>query len=288
MNYLILGHKGQLGAEWCHYLEQAGIPFISADSDTVDITSEKQVRAVMERHHPDIVVNCAAYTDVDGAETETDINDRVNHKGPGILAAACARSGALLVQYSTDYIFSGRLEDKQRYPSGYPEDARPDPVNEYGLAKLRGEEAIRASGADFLIIRVSWLCSSRGKNFLKTMLRLGREKPLLKVVNDQFGAPTFTFDVVDGTQKLIEKAQKGTFHLSSDGIITWYDFASHILKQAGINTKVEPVPSEAFPVKAARPHFSKLGTARFEELTNGQTYSIDDGIARIIAEINRQ
>lgn len=285
-SYLITGASGQLGTEWKRALENAGANFTAVDSNELDITDRTAVSEFIRYLEPDVLINCAAYTNVDEAEDPDSANEVVNHAGVRNLAEACAQTGTLLVHYSTDYVFSGAIDDRQRYPNGYPEDAPLRPINAYGKSKLRGEEAVRESGAHHLIIRISWLCGSYGKNFLKTMLTLGSKRDELTVVNDQIGSPTFTFDVVDFTQKLITLNETGIYHLQCNETVSWFDFARMIFCEAGMDTKVMPVDSSAYPVKAVRPVFSKMDTSKLRQKTGDADISITDGIRRVLNEIN--
>jgi len=191
-----------------------------------------------------------------------------------------------LVHYSTDYVFSGNADDQKVYPNGYPENAATDPVNAYGLSKLRGEQAIHKASTVHLNIRISWLCSPYRKNFMKTMLALANTQPKLTVVSDQLGAPTFTFDVVEYTRKLIAANKQGTFHMQCDGIVSWYDFAVEIFSQAGIDIAVEPVGSDAYPTRAKRPVFSKLDTTKIKQALDIDSIPMKKGINRILNALN--
>jgi dTDP-4-dehydrorhamnose reductase len=211
--------------------------------------------------------SCAAYTKVDQAEDDSDTAFTVNEKGAQYLAEWCASNQIMLIHYSTDYVFSGNADDRKFYPDGYPEDVVTAPRNVYGKSKLAGELAIQRSGAPHLMIRVSWLCGKYGNNFVKTMLRLATERDDLSVVDDQWGSPTFTNDVVKSTKLLMDTHQKGTFHVTSSGLITWYDFAKAIFELRDVDIKLNKVTSDKFPVKAKRPAFSKLSTVKFSQST---------------------
>ena len=270
MKYLITGAGGQLGTEWGRFLATSeDYESVAFASQELDITDPESVRRVLKAEKPDVVINCAAYTAVDRAESEPEAAFRVNRDGVRHLAGACAEIGARLVHYSTDYVFPGRAGDRKRYPDGYPENAERDPVNRYGESKLAGELELEKSGVDWLLVRVSWLCSPSGSNFVNTMLRLGSERNELKVVDDQIGSPSFTFDVVGKTITLLEKGQTGAFHISCDGAISWADFAKEIFLQQGMDARIVRVSSSEYPTEASRPAFSLLSIEkiRFEELT---------------------
>jgi dTDP-4-dehydrorhamnose reductase len=271
MKYLISGAGGQLGREWVRLLDEStgGNEFAALKHSDFDITDRESVKKTLKKEKPDVLINCAAYTDVDGAENDREKANLINHIAVKNLAAECANAGIKLVHYSTDYVFPGDQEDEQIYPDGYPEDAETGPVNIYGKTKLAGERALKRETNDYLLIRVSWLCGSDGKNFVKTMLRLGSDRNEVSVVDDQIGSPAFTFDVAEKTRKLVQKDKTGTYHISSEGKITWADFAKEIFSQAGMNVVVNRVTSEEFKTVAKRPAFSLLSKRKIvdEELT---------------------
>jgi len=283
--FLILGAGGQLGTEWIKSLTNLDFKYLATDFPETDISNVGHLEAKFIEFQPDVVVNCAAYTAVDKAEDDNEANNAINHLAAKLLAETCKKYNALLIHYSTDYVFSGDASDEDTYPDGYPENAPTSPLNAYGLAKWNGEEAIRATGVQYLILRISWLCGAVGHNFMKTMIRLGKERDELNVVHDQIGSPTFTFDVVDASLKLIEQDLVGEWHVTSQGKMSWYDFAKLTLQEAGINVKLTPITSDQFPMKAKRPFYSKLSTKKFEMHTNGVKYSALDGIRRFLKEI---
>lgn len=284
--YLITGSKGQLGLEYLQYLQHKKVEVRGVDRDELDITDAAAVMNYVADFRPDVVLNCAAYTQVDKAETEIGLCMEINRDGVENLAQACAKYEAALVHYSTDYVFSGAAEDRERYPAGYPEDAPLRPINAYGESKLKGELALQQQLDNFLILRISWLCSAHGNNFLKTMLRLSESHKKLTIVDDQLGAPTFTFDVVDATERLLAAGARGIFHLGTQGTHSWHDFASAIFEEAGRNVEAAPVGSEAYPTPATRPAFSKLDTRKFESACGGITYDMHSGIRRILRELS--
>ena len=263
MKFLITGAGGQLGREWVNFLDsEVGHQSIALTSSEMDITDPKSVKSTLISEKPDVVINCAAYTAVDRAESDPEAAFRVNRDGVRHLAGACAEIGAMLVHFSTDYVFPGRSEDRNKYPDGYPENAGRDPVNRYGESKLAGELELEKSDAQWLLIRVSWLCSPSGANFVNTMIRLGSEREEVYVVNDQIGSPSFTFDVVDKTMTLIKKQKKGTFHISCSGVLSWADFAAEIFSQQKMDISVVRVTSSEYKTEAARPAFSLLATKK--------------------------
>jgi len=256
--YLVTGAGGQLGSEWVRFLEKKGYSYKAFGSGELDITDPAAVITSMNWVNPDIVINCAAYTNVDRAESETEKAYSVNREGVKNLAGACRAAGILLVHYSTDYVFPGKKEDEEIYPEGYSEDAETNPVNQYGKTKLAGERELIESGADFLLIRVSWLCGPGGSNFVNTMLRLASERDTVNVVDDQAGSPAYTFDVVEKTDALIRSGERGIYHISSEGKLTWADFAEEIFRISGLETAVNRISSDEYPMDAGRPAFSLL------------------------------
>lgn len=265
MKYLITGAGGQLGTEWKRWCEQRDSDFVAYGSSELDITDRKTVQMTLKKEQPDVVINCAAYTKVDDAEEFPEKAFEVNEYGVMNLAEACAIYNIKLVHYSTDYVFPGRAEDRQRYPDGYPEDADTAPVNVYGASKRGGEQQLMRKAGEWLLIRVSWLCGPGGKNFINTMLNMSDNRDTLQVVDDQMGSPSFTFDVVDKTVRLLDDRQEGIFHISSKGLISWADFAGEIFRESGKRVTVERVSSDHFPAKAVRPAFSYLSNSKAED-----------------------
>ena len=256
--WMILGAGGQLGKEWNQWLGDANVPLLRLTRRELDITDKDAVARVLSDYDPDVVINCSAYTRVDQAEDEIETAHKVNVNAVGGLADICAADDRMLVHYSTDYVFPGRMEDRRRYPAGYPVDFPPEPINTYGRTKWLGEQAIREKEGAHLIIRISWLCGKYGRNFVHTMLRLAEERERLTVVNDQFGSPTFTAPVVHNTLALLEAEARNTWHVTSKGETTWYDFARLICKLGGKNVQVSPIPTSEFPTRAKRPAWSLL------------------------------
>lgn len=224
------------------------------DRAELDITNEAAVREKISTLQPGIIINAAAYTNVDGAETNRAAAFAVNGDGAKNLAVAAQALGVMVVHYSTDYIFPGDRE------GGYNEDATPGPaVNVYGESKLAGEQALQNSGCGYYLIRTAWLYGPGGKNFVDTMLKLGSEKKEISVVNDQHGSPTYTLDLARYTQELLEKGfTPGVYHGTNAGVASWFDFAQEIFRVAGMAVAVKPVNSAEFPRPARRPHWSVL------------------------------
>lgn len=285
MQIALLGSGGQLGSEWKRFCEQNNQDYVEFDYPDFDITDANGLKEQLIDVNPDLVINATAYTQVDQAEDEPGKALEVNATGVDNLARLCKQQGWKLVHYSTDYVFPGRMADRERYPAGYPEDADTDPINVYGSTKREGEKHLLESDVDFLLIRVSWLCGAMGNNFVKTMLKLGKNHSNLKVVDDQWGSPTFTKHVVETTSMLIEQSKKGIYHVTSEGLITWYQLAAEIFEQQGMDVKVEAVDSDAFPTKAERPHFSKLSTDKLKAIDTYRPLDWKDGLRDLLEEL---
>ena len=271
MKVVILGAKGMLGRDLGKVFYDLS-PYL-LDKDELDVTNEKGTSALFRNLKPDLVINAAAYTDVDGCETNKDLAMKVNADAPGYLARASRDVGAVFVHYSTDYVFDGGKSE------GYKEDEEPGkftrrgggPLNFYGESKLAGENAVREVGGNYYLIRASWLFGLGGPqvdgrpiNFIETILRLAQEKDELKVVNDQHGKPTFSLDLARKTRELVEgKEDFGIYHITNEPANTWYDFACEIIKRGlapshGPGLNVIPCASDEFPRPAKRPKYSIL------------------------------
>lgn len=285
---LLLGGSGQLGREWQYFVQGrnlAGYLLIPYTSSQLDITHFQEVIDEVDEQQPDLIINCAAYTQVDRAERERDRALKINADAVAHLAGLCRKHDIKLVHYSTDYIFAGSAKDRQHFPKGYPEDYRADPVNWYGETKWRGEKAIRDSDCSHLIIRTCWVCGRFGSNFVKTMLRLGRERDELDIVNDQWGSPGFADEIVSNSFTLLENDAKGTYHLASHGLITWADFGKEIFRKVGMDVHVNPIPSEDYPTEARRPRFSKLDTSKAEQVPGVSITSWKEGLDRLLEQL---
>lgn len=265
MKFLVTGASGQLGREWIHFLNEKQLPFKAFSSGELDITNREQMSRKFGEVRPDIVINCAAYTDVDGAESESNKAFLVNESGVMNLSKACESAGAKLVHYSTDYVFSGSDDDCNKYPAGYPEEAETNPVNIYGKSKEAGEKILQDAGCEWLMVRISWLCGRYGSNFVKAMLRLGSDRDELSVVDDQIGCPSLAYDVVEKSYRLLEGNKQGIFHISCGGKISWADFAVEIFKQMGLKVDVNRISSDEYSFVAERPRFTLLSNQKAEK-----------------------
>lgn len=286
MKYLITGANGQLGREWVRYLSILNKEIVATTSEQLDITDLDSVRKVLSEYNPDFVINCAAYTKVDLAESDFEGAMRVNRDGVKNLIKGCEENSSKLVHFSTDYVFSGSVLDRERFPNGYPENAITDPINRYGLSKRAGEIELEKSSIDWLLIRVSWLCGSQGSNFVRTMLRLGREHGEVSVVEDQTGSPSYTFDVVEKTNQMLTRGLKGVFHISSAGEVSWADFAEAIFLESGQKTKLNRITTAQFKTIAKRPAFSLLNKDKMKQKDlNPLDWHV--GLKRLMMEMNR-
>ncbi|HBZ26780.1 MAG TPA: dTDP-4-dehydrorhamnose reductase [Rikenellaceae bacterium] len=265
-NILITGAKGQLGSELKElFFGVEGDTLFFTDVAELDITNRESVYHFLNDKNIEVIINCAAYTAVDKAEEESEICDKVNRKAPGILADEANACGALLIHISTDYVFDGVG------PTPYKESMSTNPVGVYGKTKVEGELEVMRSGANYIIIRTSWLYSVYGNNFAKTILRLSSERESLNVVFDQIGTPTYAKDlakVILLFKQRYTPQMKGIYHFSNEGVCSWYDFALEIVKLSGRRCKVMPVTSDKFPTKAVRPPYSVLDKGKIKELLN--------------------
>jgi dTDP-4-dehydrorhamnose reductase len=255
LRILLTGGNGQVGWELRKTLAPLG-EIAAPGRAVLDLRDAKRIRETLRDTNPDVIVNAAAYTAVDKAESERDAASAVNAVAPGILAEEAKKSGALLVHYSTDYVFDGEK------PAPYVEEDEPNPLNVYGASKLAGERAIAASGCRHLILRTSWVYGPRGSNFMLTMLRLARERPELRVVDDQVGAPTSSLAIARATAQVLRPGAHGLYHLAAAGQTSWCGFARAILKRAGIATPVTAIRTADYPTPARRPRNSRLNCAR--------------------------
>ncbi|MTI65562.1 MAG: dTDP-4-dehydrorhamnose reductase [Firmicutes bacterium] len=251
MKVLITGSNGMLGCDLKKVMEKQH-DLILATRDDFDITNIDETIKFIEKSNPDIVIHAAAYTDVDGCESNIDLAYKVNSLGARNIAVSCNKIDASLVYISTDYVFDGTKGE------GYIETDKTNPQSIYGKSKLAGENLIKETCKKHYIVRTSWLFGENGNNFVKTMLNLAKTKKELTVVNDQFGSPTYTLDLAKAINKLIKKPTYGTFHVTNSEYCSWYEFSKEIFKIANIDIKVEPTTTEAFNRPAPRPKYSVM------------------------------
>ena len=282
MNILVTGANGQLGNEM--QILSTGCPqhtYFFTDVQELDICDAQAVKAFVADKAIDVIVNCAAYTAVDKAEDDEVLCDKLNHIAPGYLADAAEAYGAALIHISTDYVFDGTAHIP------YREDAATCPNTVYGRTKLAGEEEMMKRCSRAVIIHTAWLYSTFGNNFVKTMLRLGRERDTLGVIFDQIGTPTYANDLATTIFAIIQQGiVPGIYHFSNEGVCSWYDFTLAIHRLAGITTcRVNPLHTDEYPAKASRPHYSVLDKTKIK-----QTYGItiphwEESLARCIAQL---
>jgi dTDP-4-dehydrorhamnose reductase len=275
LKVLLTGATGQVGWELRRTLAPLG-EVRAFDRYGLDLADAPPIAAAVRAMQPDLIVNAAAYTAVDKAESERDIAFAVNATAPRVLAEEAKRIGAMLVHYSTDYVFDGEKA------SPYTEDDPTGPINVYGESKLAGERAIQASGCRHLILRTSWVYGPRGKNFFLTMRRLARERPELRVVDDQTGAPTSALAIAAATPRLLEKGTEGLYHMTAAGETTWCGFAREILKRTGLATPVAGIPTKDYPTPARRPRNSRLDCSRLKSASGVQLAPWEAQLAEVI------
>ena len=266
MNILVTGANGQLGHEMQRVAKSSNHNYIFTDVadgyEKLDITNIEDIRNLVKNNNVDIIVNCAAYTNVDKAESDYDTADLINNTAAGNLATAMKEAGGTLIHISTDYVFQGDRNTPCQ------EDWTTNPLGVYGKTKLAGEAAIATTGCNSIIIRTAWLYSQWGKNFVKTMQSLTATHDTLKVVFDQVGTPTFAGDLADTIAHIINTGQTnktGIYHFSNEGVCSWYDFAKMICKLSGNTCDISPCYSKEFPSPVKRPHFSVLDKRKIKE-----------------------
>ncbi len=265
---LVFGRVGQVGWELRHKLACLG-EVTSVDYPEIDFSKPDTIRAAVRAAQPAIIVNAAAYTAVDKAESTPEPAWAINATGPGVIAEEAKRLGALIVHYSTDYVYDGSKQEP------WVETDAPNPLNVYGQTKLAGDQAIAAVGGDYLILRTSWVYGARGGNFLLTMLRLAKERPELRIVDDQTGSPTTSECIAQATAQILAQVmapgggglagRSGVYHLTNSGATTWFGFAKAILSREPLSPKLTPIASSEYPVPATRPSNSVLSCERLAE-----------------------
>lgn len=286
---LVTGANGQLGNEMRIIAKNSGDNYIFTDVNQVegvettylDITDLDAVRQCVVANKVDTIVNCAAYTNVDAAETNGELAEKLNAEAPENLAKAMKEVGGFLIQISTDYVFG-----KEPYNVPCREDQKGTPTGIYGMTKLHGEQRIQAVGCDYVIIRTAWLYSEFGKNFCKTMMNLTATKPQLKVVFDQVGTPTYAYDLAKAIEVVIEKfdgSQVGVYHYSNEGVCSWYDFTKMIAEYNGTtDCDIQPCHSDEFPSPVKRPSYSVLDKTKIKEIFNVEVPYWTDSLRKCI------
>ena len=286
MNILVTGANGQLGHEMQSVAEKSGDKFVFTDVaggyERLDITDVEAVRRMVAEREIEVIVNCAAYTNVDKAETDVELADMLNNKAAGNLAQAMKEVDGTLIHVSTDYVFQGdrNVPCREEWPT--------NPLGVYGKTKLAGEKSIEATGCKHIIIRTAWLYSKWGKNFVKTMQNLTATRDTLKVVFDQVGTPTYAGDLAAVIGRIIGSGQldkTGVYHFSNEGVCSWFDFAKAICELSGNTCDIQPCYSEEFPSPVERPHFSVLDKSKLKSTFGVTVPYWTDSLKKCIAEL---
>jgi len=252
MRVLVTGADGQLGYDVVKKLNELDIEHMGVDKKDFDLTNEKETKEFISDYEPNIIVHCAAYTDVDQAEVERELCYKVNVDGTKYVAEIAKKLDAKMLYISTDYVFDGQGEKPFEVTD------QPNPINYYGETKYQGEQEVQKLLNKYFIVRTSWVFGEHGDNFVKTMLKLGKERDEISVVSDQYGSPTYTGDLADLIIEMIKTDKYGVYHATNEGVCSWYEFAKEIFKAADINVNVIPVSSDEFETKAERPKNSRL------------------------------
>lgn len=282
MRILVTGVRGQLGHDVVEELEKRGIEAVGVDIQEMDITDAASVDKVIGEAHVDAVIHCAAYTAVDAAEENEDVCRRVNRDGTRNIAEVCRKLDIKMIYISTDYVFSG--EGTRPWE---PEDERA-PKSVYGQTKYEGELAVQELLDKYFIVRIAWVFGINGKNFVKTMLGLAEKYDTIRVVNDQFGSPTYTYDLAGLLVDMVLTDKYGIYHATNEGICSWYEFACAIFKEAGIAMNVVPVSTEEYGAKAGRPANSRMSKEKLTENGFRRLPSWQDALRRYIAVLKEE
>lgn len=282
MKVLVTGVKGQLGYDVVRELEKRGHEAVGVDIEEMDITDANQVNQVIHSVEPDAVIHCSAYTAVDRAEDDLDTCRKVNALGTANIAEVCKELDCKMLYLSTDYIFSG---DGER---PWEPDDEPNPLNVYGLTKYEGEQEIKSRLNKYYIVRISWVFGINGNNFIKTMLRLGKENGAVRVVDDQIGSPTYTYDLSVLLVDMIESEAYGQYHATNEGLCSWYEFAQEIFHAAGMDdVTVTPVKTGEFPAKAKRPMNSRMSKEKLVKNGFNKLPTWQDAVKRYVTELQK-
>lgn len=281
MKILVTGYKGQLGHDIVKECHRRNIEAIGVDIDEMNIVDRDQVNRVIREGSYDAVIHCAAWTAVDKAEDEQDLCYQINVEGTANIVEVCEDLEIPMMYFSTDYVFDGQGDKPwQEY------DQR-NPLNVYGQTKYEGELAVEKL-TKYFIIRISWVFGLNGNNFIKTMLRLGKERGAVSVVDDQIGSPTYTFDLAKLCVDMIVTDKYGIYHATNEGLCSWYEFAEEIFKQAKLDVKVTPVDSAAFPAKAKRPNNSRMAKTMLDKNGFKRLPTWQDALGRYLKEIGER
>lgn len=282
MNIVVTGANGQLGSEIKVLAEQdRSNSYFFLDRKQLPLDQTLIIQDILGMYQPDLIIHCAAYTAVDKAESEHELADRINHLATEEIAQYCRLHQAKLIAISTDYVFDGEST------VALMESATTDPINIYGLTKLKGEQAIQKWCPEGIIIRTSWVYSSFGNNFVKTMIQLMTEKEEISVIYDQIGSPTYALDLAKAIVHIVdrEKWESGIYHFSNEGEISWFDFASAIKEIRGLDCKINAIPTSAYPTAAKRPKFSLLDKTKIKETFALQVPFWKDSLKEMLSKI---
>ena len=279
MQLLVTGVKGQLGHDVVKECEKRGITAIGVDIEEMDITDAAACEKVIKEAKVDAVIHCAAYTAVDAAEDNIELCRKINAEGTENIVKVCRELNIKMMYFSTDYVFNGKGDRP------WKTDDERSPLNVYGQTKYEGELAVENSLEKYFILRIAWVFGVNGKNFIKTMLRLGKEKGAVSVVNDQIGSPTYTADLAVLAVDMIQTDKYGTYHATNEGLCSWYEFACQIFNEANMDVKVTPVSSDAFPAKAKRPSNSRMDKSKLTKNGFSPLPGWQDALKRYLKEI---
>lgn len=282
MKVLVTGVKGQLGYDVVNELKGRSIEAVGVDIQEMDITDAASVERVIKEAAPDAVIHCAAYTAVDAAEENEELCRRVNADGPQNIANVCRELDIKLVYISTDYVFDGQGERPWE-----PEDPRA-PKSVYGQTKYEGELAVQNTLDKYFIVRIAWVFGINGKNFVKTMLNLSKTHDTVRVVDDQFGSPTYTYDLAKLLADMVLTEKYGVYHATNEGTCSWYEFACAIFREAGVDVKVVPVSTEEYGAKASRPANSRMSKEKLTENGFQRLPAWQDALKRYIEALRRE
>ena len=282
MKVLVTGATGQLGHDVCEELSKLKIDTLSPTHQEFDITDMTKVYDYLEKERPDAVIHCAAYTAVDRAQEDFFNCHDVNSSGTRTLAKDCGRMGIPLLYISTDYVFDGSGDEP------FEVDHKKGPLNEYGLSKLAGEEAVKSFCDKYFIVRVSWVFGINGGNFVKTILRIAEQKPSITVVDDQIGSPTYTRDLAKLLCQMIQTDKYGIYHATNEGFCSFCEFAEKIIELAGKPTKIIPIPSEKYKTPAKRPLNSRLSKKSLDDAGFERLPKWEDALSRYLVELSAE
>lgn len=258
MRVLVTGADGQLGYDIVKKLKELNIEHIGVDKEDFDLTNEKDTEEFILDYQPDVIVHCAAYTDVDQAEVERELCYQINVEGTRYVAEVAKELDAKMIYISTDYVFDGQGKKPFEVTD------EPNPINYYGETKYQGEQEVQKLLTKYFIVRTSWVFGEHGDNFVNTMLKLGKERDEISVVDDQYGSPTYTGDLAELIIEMIKTNKYGIYHATNEGSCSWYEFAKEIFKASDINIEVKPVSSDEFETKAKRPINSRLSNIKLK------------------------